>query len=148
MNMTETQTPMEDIKILLQTRNLQKKRKLNAQENHRDTLEPKENGRIRINYQNIKGIQYKEDIYKYMETMKEYNVDIWGWSETNINWTPNIKDAVKYMSTKIFDNYYFTTSNSDDPSGRYQQGGTQTVLVNNLVGRKISSCEDAKGLER
>ena len=59
-----------------------------------------------------------------MEIMKDHNIDIWGWTETNINWTPNNKDAVKYMSTKIFDNCFFETSNSDDLAGRYQQGGT------------------------
>ena len=79
-----------------------------------------------------------------METMKEYDIDIWGWSETNINWTSNIKDAVKYMSTKLFDNCYFATSNSDDLAGRYQQGGTQTTLVNNLVGRKYQAAKMPK----
>ena len=83
-----------------------------------------------------------------MKTINNHNVDIWGRSETNINWTPNTKAAIKFMSTKIFENCFFATSNSDDLSGRYQQGRTQTALVNNLMGRKISSSEDSKGLGR
>ena len=81
-----------------------------------------------------------------METMKDYDIDIWGWSEININWTPNTIAAVKYMTTKIFNNCFFATLNSNNPAGQYQQGRTQMTLVNNLVGRKNSSGVDAKGL--
>ena len=87
-------------------------------------------------------------MFEYMLKMKEYEVDVWGWTETNINWTPNTTNAMKYMSTKIFKNSHIATSNSDDPAGQRQQGGTCTVIINNLVGRKITSGEDKKGLGR
>lgn len=52
---------------------------------------------IRIYYQNINGINSKEDMYKYMKLIKIYEVDIWGWVETNINWMPELIEKFKSM---------------------------------------------------
>ena len=124
MNSSNIEITMKDIRTLLQTRSNKKKRKINTLKTHGDKLGPKDSNSIRIYYQNIKGIQNREDIYEYMEAIKDYDVNIWGWSKTNINWTPKTIAAVKYMTTNIFDNCFFETSNSDNPARRNQQDGT------------------------
>ena len=56
MNNSDNEISMEDIRMLLQSRNHKKKRKFNIHESHGNILRPKEKDRIRIYYQNIKGI--------------------------------------------------------------------------------------------
>eukprot|EP00957_Ditylum_brightwellii_P078679 5982396-Ditylum_brightwellii.AAC.1 len=81
-----------------------------------------------------------------MEYMKMYKVDIWMWTETNINWTPKMRREAEKMGSKILKNAKIITSTSNNPVGWKQQGGTCIGLTNGMVGRKMSGGEDNKGL--
>eukprot|EP00957_Ditylum_brightwellii_P090341 6879810-Ditylum_brightwellii.AAC.1 len=70
-----------------------------------------------------------------MEEMKEKQVDLWEWVETNINWTKNMISKAKYYGRKIFKNLTLFTSKSDDPADYYQQGGTCLGVTDKLTGR-------------
>lgn len=64
------------------------KKERSNEEHYRDKMNNKEKGTLRIYFQNVNELTCKEEIYKYTENMKEYNVDIWRWTETNLNWPP------------------------------------------------------------
>eukprot|EP00957_Ditylum_brightwellii_P144289 10993042-Ditylum_brightwellii.AAC.1 len=59
-----------------------------------------------------------------------------------------MRREAEQMGSKIFKSAKIITSNSDDPAGWKQQGGTCIGLVNGIVGRKMSGGEDNKGLGR
>eukprot|EP00957_Ditylum_brightwellii_P056966 4317765-Ditylum_brightwellii.AAC.1 len=74
-----------------------------------------------------------------MEDMTEKEIDIWGWAEKNVNWTPNMIARVKYYCNKIFTDFTLVGSSSDDPAGLYQQGGMCTAITGKMVGQIIKS---------
>eukprot|EP00957_Ditylum_brightwellii_P054271 4111213-Ditylum_brightwellii.AAC.1 len=80
--------------------------------------------------------------------MKEYEVDIWLWTETNINWTPKISRETDKMGCKVFNNFKIITSTRNDPAGWKWSGGTCIGLVNGMVGWKMQGGEGRKGLGR
>eukprot|EP00957_Ditylum_brightwellii_P093572 7125242-Ditylum_brightwellii.AAC.1 len=83
----------------------------------------KEEGHLRVYFQNVHGISMEKDMQGYMEEMKDRKVDIWGWTETNVNWTPNLINNTAYKGQKLFNNFKLITSSSNDLAGLYQQGG-------------------------
>eukprot|EP00957_Ditylum_brightwellii_P030626 2320807-Ditylum_brightwellii.AAC.1 len=121
---------------------------INPDEPYGHEMKKKAKGILRVYYQNINRITCLEDLYKYMEYMKTHEVDIWMWTETNINWRPKMRREAKKMSSKIFKNAKIITSTSNDPAGWKQQGYTCIGLVNGMVGRKILGRGDNKGLSR
>eukprot|EP00957_Ditylum_brightwellii_P139476 10630063-Ditylum_brightwellii.AAC.1 len=78
--------------------------------------------------------------------MKEQEVEIWLWTETNTNWTPKLIHEAEKMGVKLFKQFKVITSASDDPAEWKQTGGTCIGLVNGMVGRKMQGGEDGKGL--
>eukprot|EP00957_Ditylum_brightwellii_P008143 617414-Ditylum_brightwellii.AAC.1 len=80
--------------------------------------------------------------------MEEKEVDIWGWAETNVNWTPNLTACAKYYGNKIFKLFTLVGSSSNDPAGFYQQGGTCTAITGEMVGQIIRSGTGFGGLGR
>eukprot|EP00957_Ditylum_brightwellii_P008142 617413-Ditylum_brightwellii.AAC.1 len=78
--------------------------------------------------------------------MEEKEVDIWGWAETNVNWTPNLTTRAKYYGNEIFKIFTLVGSSSNDPAGFYQQGRTCTAITGKMVGQIIKSGTDSKGL--
>eukprot|EP00957_Ditylum_brightwellii_P124873 9519189-Ditylum_brightwellii.AAC.2 len=81
-----------------------------------------------------------------MEDMGEKEINIWGWAETNVNWTPNMTARAKYYGNKIFTNFTLVRSSSNNPAGLYQQGGTCTAITGKMVGRIIKSDTDSSRL--
>eukprot|EP00957_Ditylum_brightwellii_P084043 6389535-Ditylum_brightwellii.AAC.1 len=69
--------------------------------------------------------------------MHKYQVDIWGWTETNSNWTPAMTTKAKQMGLKIFWNFKIVMLCSNDSVEHKQQGGACMALVNHMVGRHI-----------
>eukprot|EP00957_Ditylum_brightwellii_P030992 2348640-Ditylum_brightwellii.AAC.1 len=78
--------------------------------------------------------------------MKEYEVDIWMWTETNIDWTTKMIREVGRMGFKMFQNFKIFMSSSDDPASWKQPGGTCIGLVNIMVGWKMKGGQDTKRL--
>eukprot|EP00957_Ditylum_brightwellii_P192126 14625367-Ditylum_brightwellii.AAC.1 len=58
--------------------------------------------------------------------MKDRKVDIWGWSETNVNWMPNLVSNTTFRGRKLFNNFKLITSSSDNPAGRIIKADTDT----------------------
>eukprot|EP00957_Ditylum_brightwellii_P012957 979214-Ditylum_brightwellii.AAC.1 len=106
----------------------------------------KEEGYLRVYFQNVNGISTEEDMQGYMEEMKDREVDIWRWMETNVNWTPNLINNTTYKGQKLFNNIKLITSSSDDLAGFYQQGGTCMGITNKMTGRIITADKDTSGL--
>eukprot|EP00957_Ditylum_brightwellii_P069620 5288118-Ditylum_brightwellii.AAC.1 len=78
--------------------------------------------------------------------MHKHEVDIWGWSETNVNWTPNMISKTKHLGNKCFNIFTLTASLSDDPAEHKQQGGTCLGIVNKFTGRIIAMENDSRDL--
>eukprot|EP00957_Ditylum_brightwellii_P176651 13455016-Ditylum_brightwellii.AAC.1 len=83
-----------------------------------------------------------------MLIVKEYEVDIWLWTETNINWTPKPSREADKMGYKVFNSFKIITSASNGPAGWKQPGGSCIDSVNGMVGWKMQGGEDKKGLGR
>eukprot|EP00957_Ditylum_brightwellii_P191188 14558161-Ditylum_brightwellii.AAC.1 len=105
---------------------------INNSKHHGNALEKKEKNRMRIYFQNINGIATEKDLKSYMEDMSEKEINIWGWAETNVKWTPNMTARAKYYGNKIFTNFTLVGSSSNDPAGLYQQGGTCTSITGKM----------------
>eukprot|EP00957_Ditylum_brightwellii_P050694 3843106-Ditylum_brightwellii.AAC.1 len=61
--------------------------------------------------------------------MKKKEVDIWGWAETNVNWSEKLIGIAKSMGRKVFQQITLIAGGSADLTGYYQQGGTCTGVV-------------------
>eukprot|EP00957_Ditylum_brightwellii_P147404 11224530-Ditylum_brightwellii.AAC.1 len=80
--------------------------------------------------------------------MAEKEIDIWGWTKTNVNWTPNMTARAIYYGNKVFTNFTILRSSSDNPAGLYQQGVMCTAITGKMVGRIIKSDTNSSGLGR
>eukprot|EP00957_Ditylum_brightwellii_P050237 3809845-Ditylum_brightwellii.AAC.1 len=76
--------------------------------------------------------------------MHEREVDIWGWSETNVKWTPNRISKAKYLGNKCFVNFIVIAGSSDDLAEYKQQGGTCVDVTNKFTGRIIAMDNDSR----
>eukprot|EP00957_Ditylum_brightwellii_P081113 6169413-Ditylum_brightwellii.AAC.1 len=88
----------------------------NNGKHHGHTMKDKGDNTLHIYFQNINGIAIEEDIKGYMEYINEKEVDIWGWDETNINWTQHPLAQAKYYGNKIFTDFTLVGSFNDDPA--------------------------------
>eukprot|EP00957_Ditylum_brightwellii_P205831 15345644-Ditylum_brightwellii.AAC.2 len=93
-------------------------------------------------FQNINGLATEEDIKSNMDLIHTKEVDIWGWVETNVNWTPNLISKVQYLGRKKFCNFTVNTSSSNNLVGFYQQGGMCIGVTGNMTGRIIEGGSD------
>eukprot|EP00957_Ditylum_brightwellii_P173907 13239477-Ditylum_brightwellii.AAC.1 len=126
----------------------QVQQKVNNSQHHSHRMHPKQEDHMQLYFQNVNGINTEEDIKSYLDAIHEHEVDIWGWSETNIKWTPNMISKNKCLSNKCFDNFTLTSSLSDDPAEHKQQGGTCVGVSNKITGRIIAMDNDFRGLGR
>jgi hypothetical protein len=79
--------------------------------------------------------------------MKQKDVDIFGFAETNLAWTPERENQVKNHGRGIFEQFKIATSSSDDPNtGHKQPGGTCVGVTIAYVGRVSTPGEDRNGL--
>eukprot|EP00957_Ditylum_brightwellii_P071424 5429722-Ditylum_brightwellii.AAC.1 len=80
--------------------------------------------------------------------MKTKEASIWGWAETNVNWTPNRISQANYLGQKINQNFKLVAASSNKAVKYKQMGEICTALVDNVVGRHIESGEDTSRLGR
>ena len=71
-----------------------------------------------------------------MLLIKNYEVDLWGWTEPNLKLTPQLINMVEYIKRNMFKNVQLVTSLGNNLTGRTQKGGTCTVIISNMVGQK------------
>eukprot|EP00957_Ditylum_brightwellii_P167495 12750153-Ditylum_brightwellii.AAC.2 len=55
--------------------------------------------------------------------MKEFEVNTWLWSETNVNWSKKMIKETEQIGPKLFDNFKTITSSTDDPANWKQPRG-------------------------
>ena len=107
---------------------------------------------IRVYFQNIHGILYQKSWNKWKEIvdmLHQHDVDVAGFVETNINWSPtNCSTARSILRTRN-KNSVMNATNSDDPTtSMYQPGGMNLILQNNIIGAIDSNGNDDRGLGR
>eukprot|EP00957_Ditylum_brightwellii_P139646 10642878-Ditylum_brightwellii.AAC.1 len=80
--------------------------------------------------------------------MKSKEASIWGWTETNINWTPSTINQENYVGRKNHKNLKFIIASSNEAAGYKQMGRTCTAMTDIIVGRHMTNTEDESGLGR
>ena len=115
-----------------------------------DSLTSKPPYHSRIYFQNINGLQ---DIYSWdrwkecVEEMKHYEVDIFGFAETNIAWEPTRIHKASQILRRTNSHAHMITSICDGSTGtKYQRGGTCTCITGNMAGMKGLHGNDGRGL--
>jgi hypothetical protein len=81
--------------------------------------------------------------------MKKKQVDIFGFVETKVAWTPTAQNERRRHGKGIFEHFNQVTASSDDPTVGYRQpGGTLMATTGKFVGRVARSETDTYGLRR
>jgi hypothetical protein len=114
----------------------------------------KPNNTICIYLKNINGIKcYNKwnNLKTACSELKKMNVDIFGITETNLNWnTKSRMEARQIIQQK--DNYFSaqlaTSSNKQPTLTHYQPGGTDTAITNKWTGRITKQINDTSGMGR
>ena len=103
-----------------------------------DKINQKNDGNIRIGFQNINGIKGKiTAAHEVFATMEEREMDILGVAETNINWT-DTKRFEAHMEIKMwFGQGQMIASSSKTSKEGYLPGGTTMITKGRVTGRII-----------
>eukprot|EP00957_Ditylum_brightwellii_P190373 14491877-Ditylum_brightwellii.AAC.1 len=104
----------------------------------------KEEDTLRLYFHNVNGGLKSGGWGEYkfaLKRLKEKEVDIVGFAETNLTWTPQDKYSARMKLRKEYEGKSkLTTSASDEPSATdYQPGGTLTAVGGNHVGRVLEA---------
>ena len=117
-----------------------------------DMMETKQQNCLRIYYQNINGLKYNESWDKCKQTIDMLHtneIDIAGFTETNINWNHQRTQYVRTLLRQRNRNSLLITSSSDEQTKQsYQPGGTSMILQNNVLGTIDKHDSDKRGLGR
>ena len=94
---------------------------------------------FKVFFQNVCGLHLQKtvmDLQFYMETMKNYQVGLYGWSETNTNWL-NLETQMEYRErlARTFETAKSSFSTSSIPSvSNYKPGGMVTTVIGKWCG--------------
>jgi hypothetical protein len=95
---------------------------------------------IRIYLKNINGIKTYNSWTTWQESCQTLNfllVDIFGNTETNINWNEKIRNEARHQCQQHFNSTLINTSSSSElTKTNYQPGGTATVILNKYTGEQ------------
>ena len=107
-------------------------------EDYGDKLDKKEEGHIRIAFQNINGIKGKINaLHELLTKIEEKDIDILGIAETNISWT-NAKRLEMNMAVKMrLGQGQLVASSSKANKEGYLPGGTAMITQGKTMGRII-----------
>ena len=111
-----------------------------------DKINQKDDGNIRIGFQNINGLKGKitaaNEVFAMME---EKEMDILGVAETNKNWT-DTRRLEAHMAIKIqFEQGKRISSSSKASKERYLPGGTAMITRGRVTGRILKKGIDDMG---
>ena len=114
------------------------------------TIRHKNKNEIRIYTQNIDGISTKhptDHFHQMMQTMVDREVDIVGFSETNIEWTdPHINQQLYNIMKRHIPGGYWRPSTSKIPMGTlYKPGGNLLITNKTIRARTLHTDADDKG---
>jgi hypothetical protein len=117
-----------------------------------EPMQQKAKNTCRIYFQNVCGISPIDDWSNYSDNlleMEKKEVDIFGFAETNIAWTPQRINQATQHTRGRFGQCKIQTSPSDEPSvGSKQAEGTLMGVTGALVGRIKETGQDTHGLGR
>ena len=101
----------------------------------------------RFAFQNINGIDRDpEPAAEVIETLKEYDIDVFGTAETNCDWTPEFTHKVSAILEKTFGNSQITTSSAKYPNKHgYLPGGVSQIARGSILGRFPTNGSDSMG---
>jgi hypothetical protein len=124
-----------------------------SNEAYGDTMKDKQKGLNRFYFINTNGISHHQgmlDFYEILQSMKDHDIDIFGFSETNLNTLqPEVRKRLEDISQEFYGNSILATSTSTRPTRTaYQPGGTCTGISQELCGRYQASGSDPHGLGR
>jgi hypothetical protein len=106
----------------------------------------------RLNFQNIHGCKRGKTWHDWISAAKylhDTQVDVIGYAETNINWTPSIIKEAKQGMLRHYNKCVLSVSGSTDHTTYTgQAGGTVTMITNNITGRITQNLSDTTGLGR
>eukprot|EP00957_Ditylum_brightwellii_P096494 7349277-Ditylum_brightwellii.AAC.1 len=81
--------------------------------------------------------------------MADAKIDVWAAPETNLPWTPKIRNIIQRLGRKKF--YTFKvegTSSTEGSIGNYQPGGVGLLARGDIVGHISNEGSNARGLGR
>lgn len=116
-------------------------------------LGPKADGHARFLMNNPNKISAQNNFvdFQYIcQRMLAHDVDIWGLSETGVDWKqPFVRNRCNQILKDFYPHSRLIGSTSDVPcQGAVQYGGTCTVVTDKWIGRIESSGSDSHGLGR
>jgi hypothetical protein len=101
---------------------------------------------------NVNGIyKYKnwDTLKESSKQLKEHEVDIIGFAETNVKWNLHIRNQVTSVLQKAYKIVQTTTSSNNEPrKNHYQPGGTFTAATSKYTGRIRSTITDDSNMGR
>lgn len=101
---------------------------------------------VRLAFQNVRGIgSVSEPASEIFDVMAEYNIDIFGCAETNVNWTINLKDrATAAMKLRFGSGQLIAASTTGSREG-YLQGGVALLVTGKSTTRIVKRGTDSLG---
>ena len=118
-----------------------------------DSMDLKLQDFCRVYFVNVNGISAANEFLAFqdaLESLRANQVDIFGFSETNLDW---LRHTVRDKCGKICNDFYgssllATSTSSLRSNGNYKPGGTCTGLTQAYCGRYQTSGSDPHGLGR
>ena len=125
-------------------------RQLNNEKYYGDELRPKPSNTLRIYSQNIQGIpttNTKEHFHAMLSTMTDREVDVFGWSETNLEWNDyKLNSEMFPIFKKHFPQGKWLPSTSQIPfTTNYKPGGNLMGIHKNANARTHQTHRDPMG---
>jgi hypothetical protein len=107
---------------------------------------------VHIYLKNINGIKTYNSWTTWEEAchhLSLLSVDIFGNTETNINWNNKIRSEARTKCQQHFQSALINTSSNNEPTKtKYQPGGTATIILNKYTGRATKPIIDFSGMGR
>jgi hypothetical protein len=101
-------------------------------------MEDKQPDTVQIYLKNINGIKSYNSWLSWTTScleMQKSKVDIFGTTETNINWNTKIRNEARSKCQQHYQTVQMRKSSSIEPTKTsYQPGGTATTITNKLTG--------------
>jgi hypothetical protein len=117
-----------------------------------DLINKKANSTVPIYYKNINGANTYNSWNTWdqaFKTTNELEIDIVGYTETNINWNEKNRSYARSICHKHNKAINIHTSSSIEATKTtYQPGGTATILTGNITGRSTGQINDKSGMGR
>jgi hypothetical protein len=107
---------------------------------------------IRLYFQNGNGVRPYSDWARFQHACNffaERDIDVFGITETNIDWNTSLKMTARSLCQRHFTNALLSTaSSSDQGKSDFQPGGTMTAITGRWTGRSAGTIQDLRNMGR